>query len=72
MNGQTEDSDLRYQEFLRRMSDSVPFSQLPQMKMNLKGLSQYAEEKGVTVKDLTEEEKNQFGVFSPKAEARNR
>ncbi len=32
--------------------------------MDLRGLSQYAKEKGVRVAELTEEEKNRFGVFS--------
>ncbi len=40
------------------------FSQLPKVRMNLKGLSNYAKEKGVAVSELTEEEKNQFGVYS--------
>jgi hypothetical protein len=39
------------------------FSQLPKVKMNLKGLSNYAKEKCVAVSELTEEEKNQFGVY---------
>ena len=40
------------------------FSQLPKVKMNLKGPSNYVKEKGAAVSELTEEEKNQFGVYS--------
>ena len=45
------------------MSSPVLFSQLPNVKMDLKGLSRYANNQGVTVAELTEEEKNKFGVF---------
>ncbi len=64
MNGPMLNSNQRYQESLRNMSSPVMFSQLPKVKMNLKGLSQYAKEKGVSVAELTEEEKNQFGVYT--------
>ena len=64
MNGPMQNSSLRYQESLSKMSSPVFSSRLPKVKMNLKGLSRYAKEKGMMVKDLTEEEKNQFGVFT--------
>ena len=64
MNGQMLNSNKRYEESLNRMSAPVYASQLPKVKMNLAGLSRYARDKGVSVCDLTEEEKNQFGVFS--------
>lgn len=64
MNGQMLNSNKRYEESLNRMSTPVYASQLPKVKMNLAGLSRYARDKGVSVRDLTEEEKNQFGVFS--------
>ncbi len=63
MNGQMLNSNKRYEESLKRMSAPVYASQLPKVKMNLAGLSRYARDKGVSVRDLTEEEKNQFGVF---------
>lgn len=66
MNGQTLVSNNRYEESLRRMSAPVYASQLPKIKMNLAGLSHYAKNKGVSIGELTEEEKNQFGVFSMK------
>ncbi len=64
MNGPMLNSNQRYQESLRNMSSPVMFSELPKVKMNLKGLSQYAKGKGVSVAELTEEEKNQFGVYT--------
>ncbi len=64
MNGPMLDSNQRYQESLKNMLSPVFFSQLPKVKMDLRGLSQYAKEKGVRVAELTEEEKNRFGVFS--------
>ena len=33
-------------------------------QMDLAGLSRYARDKGVSVRDLSEKEKNQFGVFT--------
>lgn len=35
-------------------------SQLPKVKMDLAGLSRYAKSKGVTLAELTEQEKNKF------------
>ena len=64
MNGQMLSSNKRYEESLKRMPAPVYASQLPKVKMNLAGLSRYARDKGVSVRDLSEEEKNQFGVFS--------
>ncbi len=64
MNGPMLDSNQRYQESLKNMLSLVFFSQLPKVKMDLRGLSRYAKEKGVRVAELTEEEKNRFGVFS--------
>ena len=63
MNGQTQSFDTRYEESLRGMSAPVYAGQLPDVKMNLAGLSRYAREKGVSVLDLSEEEMNRFGVF---------
>ncbi len=68
MNGPMLNSNQKYQNSLKNMSSPVYFSQLPKVKMDLKGLSQYAKNKGVTVAELTEEEKNKFGVFRIKTE----
>lgn len=64
MNGQMLSSNKRYNESLSKMSAPVYASQLPKVKMNLAGLSRYARNKGVSVRELTEAERNQFGVFS--------
>lgn len=64
MSGQMLNSNKRYEESLRRTPAPIYASQLPKVKMNLAGLSRYARDKGVSVRDLTEEEKKQFGVFS--------
>ena len=64
MNGQMLSSNKRYEESLNRMSTPIFASQLPKVKMNLAGLSRYAKDKGISVRDLTEEEKNQFGVYT--------
>lgn len=64
MNGQMLSSNERYKESLSKMSAPVYASQLPKVKMDLAGLSRYARNKGVSVRELTEAERNQFGVFS--------
>ena len=64
MNGQMLSSNKRYEESLQKMSAPVYASQLPKVKMNLAGLSRYARDKGISVRELTEAERNQFGVFS--------
>ena len=60
-------------EKLEKMMDSTEYDpeplhphSLPKVKMALADLSRYAREKGVSVSDLTEEEKNRFGVFTQK------
>ena len=64
MNGQMLSSNKRYEESLKKMSAPVYASQLPKVKMNLAGLSRYARNKGMSVRDLSEAEKNQFGVYT--------
>ena len=60
----TQNFSQRYQQSLTNTQAPIFLSQLPKVKMNLKGLSNYAKEKGVAVSELTEEERNQFGVYS--------
>lgn len=62
MNGRMLNSK-KYEKSLRRMSQPVLPSQLPNVKMDLAGLSRYAKEKGVSLYELTEEEKNKFIVI---------
>lgn len=59
MNGRMLNSK-KYEKSLRRMSQPVLPSQLPNVKMDLAELSRYAKEKGVSLYELTEEEKNKF------------
>lgn len=59
MNGQMLNSK-RYLESLARMQQPIMPSQLPKVKMNLAGLSKYAKEKGVSLYDLTDQEKAMF------------
>lgn len=59
MNGQMLNSK-RYAESLARMPQPIMPSQLPKIKMDLAGLSRYAREKGVSLCELTEQEKSMF------------
>lgn len=59
MNGQMQNFR-RYEISLKRMEQPVLPSQLPKVKMDLAGLSRYAKEKGVTLYELSEEEKRRF------------
>ena len=56
MNGQMK----RYKESLAKMPDPVVLSQCPKINLDLRGLMQYAKEKGVKVIELTEKEKAAF------------
>ena len=59
MNGQMLNSN-RYENSLKRMQKPIMPSQLPKIKMDLAGLSRYAKEKGVSLYQLTEDEKNKY------------
>ncbi len=52
----------RYENSLKRMQKPIMPSQLPKIKikMDLAGLSRYAKEKGVSLYQLTEDEKNKY------------
>ena len=56
MNGQMR----RYKESLAKMPEPILLSQFPKVKLDLRGLMQYAKEKGVKVIELTEKEKAAF------------
>lgn len=56
MNGQMR----RYKESLAKMSEPILLSQSPKIKLDLRGLMQYAKKKGVKVIELTEKEKAMF------------
>ncbi len=56
MNGQMK----KYGESLKNMSEPILLSQYPKIQLDLRGLMQYAKEKGVKVIELTEREKAAF------------
>lgn len=56
MNGQMK----RYKESLASMPEPILLSQCPNIKLDLRGLMQYAKEKGVKVIELTDSEKAEF------------
>ena len=59
MNGWMQNSK-RYETFLKNMPKPVQPSQLSKVKMDLAGLSRYAKKKGVSLSQLTEEEKRRY------------
>lgn len=61
MNGLMRKFDYeRYFEQIRTMPEPVMVSELPKVKLNLKGIREYAKSKGVAIANLTEEEKSLF------------
>ena len=56
MNGQMR----KYKESLAKTPEPILLSQCPKIKLDLRGLMQYAKEKGVQVIELTEKEKSAF------------
>ena len=59
IHGQTISYD-KYRESLTHTPAPVLASQLPAVKIDFVGLATYAKTKGVSVSELTEEEKNRF------------
>ncbi|MCM1089760.1 MAG: hypothetical protein NC092_01080 [Butyrivibrio sp.] len=61
MNGQMRKFDYaRYYRQLEDMPEPIMASQLPKVKLDLKGIRQYAREKGVSIANLTDAEKKLF------------
>lgn len=61
MNGPTRKFDYaRYYKQLEVMPEPIMASELPKAKLNLKGVRQYAREKGVSIASLTDAEKKLF------------
>ncbi len=61
MNGLMRKFDYeRYFEQIKTMPEPIMMSELPQVKLDLKGIREYAKRKGVAIAGLTEEEKNRF------------
>ena len=50
----------RYFEQIRTMPEPIMMSELPQVKLDLRGIREYAKSKGVAIASLTEEEKQLF------------
>lgn len=61
MNGPMRKFDyVRYYKQLEAMPEPIVASELPKVKLNLKGVRQYAREKGVSIASLTDDEKKLF------------
>lgn len=52
----------KYNEQIKSMPEPVMMSELPRVKLNLKGIREYARKKGVSIASLTDEEKQLFIV----------
>ncbi len=50
----------RYFEQIKKTPEPIMTSELPKVKLNLKGIREYAKSKGSTIANLTEEEKQFF------------
>ena len=61
MNGPMRKFDYaKYYKQLEVMPEPIMASELPKVKLNLKGVRQYAREKGVSIASLTDAEKKLF------------
>lgn len=59
MNGQMLNYK-RYQESLDKTPEPIMPSQLPKIKMDLAGMSNYARKKGISLHELTVQERKRF------------
>ena len=50
----------KYNEQLKTMPDPIMASELPKVKLDLKGIRDYARSKGVSIASLSNEEKRLF------------
>ena len=61
MNGQMRKfNSEKYYEQLENMPEPIMASELPKVKINLRGVREYARKKGVIVASLSDEEKYLF------------
>lgn len=61
MNGLMKKFDYeRYFEQIRTMPEPIMMSELPKVKLDLRGIREYAKSKGVAIASLSEEEKQLF------------
>lgn len=59
MNGQMMNYK-KYNEILKTMPQPISLSQIPKVKIDYKGLKEYAKAKGVAPAHLSDSEKNKF------------
>lgn len=50
----------KYNEQLKSMPEPIMMSELPKVKLDLKGIREYARKKGISIASLTDEEKQLF------------
>lgn len=61
MNGLMRKFDYeRYFEQIKTMPEPIMMSELPKVKLDLRGIREYAKNKGIEIANLTEEEKQLF------------
>lgn len=66
MNGQMRKFDYtKYYKQLETIPEPIMVSGLPKVKLNLKGVRQYAREKSVSIASLTDTEKQLFIEVCP-------
>lgn len=50
----------KYNEQMKSMPEPIMMNELPKVKLNLRGIREYARKKGVSIASLTDEEKQLF------------
>ena len=50
----------KYNEQMKSMPEPIMMSELPKVKLNLRGIREYARKKGVSIASLSDEEKQLF------------
>ena len=61
MNGQMRKYNFsQYYKQLETMSEPIMASELPKVKLNLRGIRDYAKKKGVSISSLSDTEKEMF------------
>lgn len=57
---ENERYEAKYNEQIKSMPEPIMASELPKVKLNLRGIRKYARKKGVSIAGLTDEEKQLF------------
>lgn len=66
MNGQTQNYNFDYKKYLKSLEETgepILFEDMPPIRCDMRGISDYAKNKGVTVPELSEEEKEKFKIY---------